>query len=86
MLGITPASLHVVKLDIISHCGFGLLTSLLEMSDSILMEAKDVFVEHYQDISHIRLRREQMLEAQTGRYLLPDLLICAQNRMECFGK
>jgi hypothetical protein len=56
------------------------------MPDSILMEAKDVFVEHYQDISQIRLRREELLEAQTGRYLLSDLLICVQNRMKCLGK
>jgi len=86
MLGITPASLDFVKFDIISDCDLGLLTPLLEMPDSILMEVKDVFVEHYQDISHIRLRREELLEAQTGRYLLSDLLICVQNRMKCLGK
>jgi hypothetical protein len=50
------------------------------------MEAKDVFVDHYQDISHIRLCGEELLEAQTGRYLLSDLLICVQNRMKCLRK
>lgn len=54
-LGITLASLDFVKFDIISDCDLGLLTTLLEMPDSILMEAKDVSVEHYQDISRISL-------------------------------